>query len=105
MISNYNSVLKIKHLNEFDSDSEFTTFGGNRMSEKFLGLYQSGHFAHWVLDVAKHRICFLANQVEDQIRPSSHQFSSQIFQKICQVMVAEDIETVGKIFFYFEIPF
>jgi len=68
------------------------------MSSAFLDLYQSGYFAHWLLDVAKHRICFLPNQVEDLYRPSSHQFSSQIFQKICQVMVAQDIQTVGEIF-------
>jgi hypothetical protein len=68
------------------------------MSAAFLDLYQSGYFAHWLLDVAKHRICFLPNQVEDLTRPSSHQFSSQIFQKICQVMVAQDIQIAGEIF-------
>ena len=75
--------------------AEFSTAGGAPLSDTFLRLYEDAHFPHWVLDVAKHRLCFLPNQVEDKSRISSHQFALNIFEKICQIMIAQDLQALG----------
>jgi hypothetical protein len=42
------------------------------------------------------QLCFLANQVEDSARISSHHFAAAIFEKMCCVILAEDIKCSGE---------
>lgn len=88
------SSIDLYNLEKEDEDGSFESKGGNPVDQSFLKFYREAFFPHWVLDISRHRLCFLPNQVEDVSKVSSHEFAAPIFEKICRVILHQDLESL-----------